>query len=291
MKKAVIDIGSNSVRIAIFADGIVIYRGKINAQLGEGMAVDKQLKPLPMARALSAIEKFFQISKEYGVDKAQVFMFATAAVRNSLNGKDFCNLVESAVNRPIDVLSGKEEGVVALNGALGGADGACLDIGGASTELSVAKGGKVVFAVSLELGAVVLHDLFGEDRQKLNDYILRQIQPLADAPVDGLTAIGGTCSCCAFISRNGGVFNRDENHGAVLTKSVVLGVVDKLFALSREERQKQFNISAERAKVICGGALLFYNILNLLGQDRVVISENDNLEGYYLKLGGKSYEV
>ncbi len=290
MRKAIIDIGSNSVRIAVF-DGEVIFRDKITSRLGEGMTHDNLLQEKAISRTVEAVKKFVAVAEDYGVDSNEIYPFATAAVRNSKNGQAFINAAKNVVNRPIDVLSGFVEGEVAMLGALSGGDGAVVDIGGASTELTVAKGGKIVYSKSLPIGAVVLFDMCGEDRAKLESVIAEKISAYRkDVKVDELIAIGGTSTTCAFLSKNLHSFDRNLTNNAYIPRKKLAIIVERLFSLSETQRVEFLHIEKKRASIICGGALLLLKILEKYNLDGVKVSENDNLEGYYSYLEGKRYE-
>ena len=152
MKRAVLDIGSNSVRLMLWADGKTLYKKVLTTRLAEGAA--GELGEIPMQRTLQAILELFRTAAREG---AEVCAFATAAVRANANGGEFCRRVRAACGLEVDVLSGKEEAEAGLCGALGEKDGGIVDLGGASTEVCVRRGGKIAAAVSIPLGCVKLY--------------------------------------------------------------------------------------------------------------------------------------
>ena len=91
-KFAVIDIGSNSVRLMFVADGKVLYKRLSTTSLGEGLASSSYLKTEAIERSALAVKEFFEAAKLEGAEK--VFAFATAAVRSAVNGKDFVSRVK-----------------------------------------------------------------------------------------------------------------------------------------------------------------------------------------------------
>ena len=95
MKIAIIDVGSNSVRIGIFASGKIVFRDKINCQLAEGMAFDGLLKKEAIKRSFSAVKKFVEMAIVFGVERENIHCFATASVRNSANGNEFVEMVKN----------------------------------------------------------------------------------------------------------------------------------------------------------------------------------------------------
>ena len=291
MMKAVIDIGSNSVRLAIFADGHVFFNGKITTQLGRGLAVDGNILPSQSKKTVDAISVFKEKALLSGVKEENVYAFATATVRRAKNAYNFVNDVFLSTGIKVDVVSEETEADLALTGCLGDKDGAVLDIGGGSSELIVRKNGEVVYSHSLPLGAVVLTDMFGGDKGAMQAYLLGKVAEYGQVPhIDELTGVGGTTSCCArVVARIKGV-RPDFCKGFVLKKEEITSLSEEFFS-SGDEEKIAMGVEPSRVGIIAAGTLLLKNILSYLGLERVTASENDNLKGYYvLKLKGDADE-
>ena len=157
---AVIDIGSNSVRLLLRADGAEKQMLE-TTRLGQGVA-ERMLQPESVRRTVEAIGMFCRLAKETGAE--QVFAFATSAVRDARNPEALLDPVWEKYGVKIDILPGEVEAQLAYLGAAGGKRACVVDIGGASTEL-VAGDREVQRAVSLQIGAVRLKDRFGLDRK------------------------------------------------------------------------------------------------------------------------------
>ena len=168
---AVVDIGSNSVRLVVY-DGVrrsptPIFNEKVLCGLGKGVAITGQLNEAAITRALSALRRFRALVKQIGVH--QVFAVATAAAREAENGEDFIEQAEKALGAGIRVLSGKEEARFAALGVLSGtpeADGVAGDLGGGSLELINIKNGKLNDGVTLPIGPLRLIDLSGGSMER-----------------------------------------------------------------------------------------------------------------------------
>ncbi len=161
---AIIDIGSNSVRLCIFnagsKDGELNQKLVETTQLGEGFASTLEIQKLPMQRTLNALKNFVEIAKKANV--LAIYPFATATVREATNRDCFLNECKS-FGLEIHILSEEEE---ALCGFLGVAassfscenstlehaenlekqnsenidkDICIFDIGGASFEIAIGK--------------------------------------------------------------------------------------------------------------------------------------------------------
>jgi len=165
-RTAIIDIGSNSIRLVVY-DGpqripFTLFNEKVMAGLGADMGNSGRIGAEAMDRGIAALERFARLCVEMAVDHLSVV--ATAAVRDASNGPEF---VARAAELGLDVrvLSGEEEGLASAHGLLSGmpeADGIMGDLGGGSLELVRVSGGKVGRAVSLPLGVFRV----GEIRQR-----------------------------------------------------------------------------------------------------------------------------
>lgn len=277
MKIAIIDIGSNSVRLMLWADGKTLYKKLITTRLGAGIASEPVLREDAMARTVAAVCAFCREAEEMN---ASIYAFATAAVRSAKNGADFCERVFRACGVKIEVVSGEDEAQLGLAGALGSGDGGIIDIGGASTEVCYRKNGETVFSVSLPIGAVKLFDLCSDNADKLRTVIAEAVAPLKGVKPVGVTyAIGGTASTIAALYAGMAEYDGTALHGLRLTREYLGDTSKKLLALTAEERKRIPEI-APRADIIAGGTLLLYEITKVLNLSEVRFSDHDNLEGY-----------
>ena len=157
-RTAIIDIGSNSIRLVVY-DGprrlpFILFNEKIMAGLGAQLSQNGRIGEEAMERALVALERFERLCGEMAVDELRCV--ATAAVREAQNGLE---LIQRASEIGLDVrlLTGEEEGMASAYGLLSGmpdADGVMGDLGGGSLELVRVRAGKVERAVSLPLGVL-----------------------------------------------------------------------------------------------------------------------------------------
>lgn len=330
INNAIIDIGSNSVRIMVYSGGKILLRDLVTTQLAEGLSNDKKLAYRSINRTLDGIAELK--AKAEALGETRFYCFATAAVRNAINGGDFCELLFSRFGFNIDVLSGEKEAAMGLYGALKGADGLVIDVGGGSTEIVVAKNGKIAYAGSVPCGAVVLGEKVAADLNEKNsakssatfekpenneNSALNVALTLAKNALCGLdfdclkgllsdsgegfglsasaalkgVGIGGTANSLAFIALGGGVYDRAAQDGFVLKTSEFYRLLTELFDLSSRELSEKYNLNYRRACVLPFGAALLYCALSMLKLNEITLSEGDNLEGYMCFLNGeKLYE-
>lgn len=276
---AIIDIGSNSVRIRISSGGKVFFRETITTQLAKGMS-DSMLSDRSIIRTFDGLDKLIFSAKEHN---AKIYAFATAAVRNSKNGNVFTEEFYKRYSFNIDVISGELESKIGINGAIGGADnGTVIDVGGASSEIAVKQNGKIVYAHSVPIGAVLLTDLCGNDKEKAKNLLGEYINEYKKVPFSGnLYAIGGTATSLSTMIYGDKKYDRELNHGRKVLMDKLAEFTDYLYTASVEELTNNFAIGEKRALVIHSGAMIILSVMQYLNADCYIVSENDNLEGYY----------
>ena len=165
---AIIDIGSNSVRLVVYSGALrvptPIFNEKVLAGLGAGLAETGELSARSQEKALAALRRYRLLIGHMGVRKTRVV--ATAAARDARNGRQFVKLID-AIGFNCEVLSAEEEARLAGEGVLSavpGADGIVGDLGGGSLELADVRGDSVGTAISLPLGVLRVADDAGGER-------------------------------------------------------------------------------------------------------------------------------
>ncbi len=154
---AVVDIGSNTVRLVVY-DGyrrapVPMFNESAACGLGAELATTGKIGAEAAERALRAIARFGRLARGMGVERPA--FIATAAVREATNGKDFTREVRRRCGESVQVLSGEEEARLSALGVVSGmprADGTMGDLGGGSLELVDIRRGKIVRHATLPLG-------------------------------------------------------------------------------------------------------------------------------------------
>ena len=204
---AIIDIGSNSVRLVIYEGWsrapTPLYNEKLLCGLGRDVATTGRLPADAVERAIAAIGRFRLLCETARV--ASVRVLATAAARVAENGPAFLARAEKACGFPVELLTGEREAELSAEGVISGIhrpDGVVGDLGGGSLELIEVGAAGIGAGVSLPLGGLVLKDRSG-DNLKAARRIVRD--ELADAAplrrLEGRTfyAVGGTWRALARI--------------------------------------------------------------------------------------------
>lgn len=290
MNKAIIDIGSNSVRIRLSSGGKVLLRKKITTQLASDRGSDGKLCYKSIIRTLDGVKELKRAAEEFG--ECSFDAFATAAVRRAPDGQDFCSLVFNETGIAVRVLSGEEEAELGITGALKGGDGAVIDVGGASTEIVVAEKRRIIYGRSVDFGAVILSENCERSFEKTLEFLQKEVKKYGELPkVERVYGIGGTANTLAFIGCGLPEYDRDKQNGYYLSKEEALLRAKELFSLETERIVQKYGIDLKRASVLPFGAAAFYACLCAIGAEGATLSEEDNLDGYYLLSEGvNAYE-
>lgn len=168
MKYAVIDIGSNTVRLCVYRkqEGklLLLLNRRVMALLGskrqEGALTQEGINA-----ACNALFELQEYIRESGAEK--VFVFATAALRNVVNSREAVAEIEKRIGFSIDLLSGEQEALLTFSGAAHEqtiTEGLIADIGGGSTELVLVKDGHAERTASLPIGSLTAFARFVGER-------------------------------------------------------------------------------------------------------------------------------
>jgi exopolyphosphatase/guanosine-5'-triphosphate,3'-diphosphate pyrophosphatase len=227
-ERAIIDIGSNTVRLVIYGGPLrtplVLHNEKVTAKLGKSVAENGKLGNKASAAALSALGRYAKLLELRRVE--DVMTVATAAVRDAENGSTFLANVAKLGLEP-RLLSGEEE---AIAGALGvaaafpGARGAVADLGGGSLELTALENGRAHHGTSLPLGSLRLPALREGGTAKFGRRIHSIVAkaPLPDSSGLPLYAVGGSCRALAQLLMRKLHWPLDDPHGFELSGRAAL---------------------------------------------------------------------
>ncbi len=283
-KFAVVDVGSNSVRLMLVADGKVLYKALNTTRLGEGLAERPLLKAEAIKRSAQAVASFYEQAKNEGAEHVSVF--ATAAVRTAENRQEFLDAVRSLCGLAVEVISGEEEAEIGILGALGNTDGGVIDIGGASTEIVVKKDGALIYKKSVDIGVVRLKDKCGREKSAIEKTAWKAAEEYGNIPLRGsIYAIGGTATTLAAQALRLDEYDSEKITGAVITAEKMREMAEFFLSMSVEEISALPCMPKGRADVLAGGAALFSILMQAHGFKELIVSDRDNLEGYAIKHG------
>jgi exopolyphosphatase/guanosine-5'-triphosphate,3'-diphosphate pyrophosphatase len=299
-RTAVIDLGSNSFRLVVFAarDGWWRRVDEIYepVRIGAGLDESGTLGRKPMQRALAAVEVFAQFCRASGLANDDVDLVATSAIRDATNRDEFLDAVRATAGHEVRVLSTQEEahyGYVAAVNSTTLADGAVLDLGGGSLQLVSVIGRHAADRHSWPLGAVRMSERFltgGEPATRKQLKALRSHVAGALGGVDWLTgggrrlvALGGTARNLAAAAQR----LRSEPSFGVQGYTIGLEVLDELVELlagmAAAERGGVPGIKPERGDLILAGAATIQAVVVAGGFDGVEVTEAGLREGVFFE--------
>lgn len=275
---AVIDIGSNSVRLVLYRlEGRAVwtvFNEKVLAGLGRGVAETGRLSAEGVPGALTALRRFAAVIE--GVRPDLTIVAATAAVREAADGPDFCQRVAAETGLRIRVLSGEEEARYAAMGVLAGdptADGVTADLGGASMELIRVGDGAVRGGVTLPLGPFSLGDPKGFDPSRLRAVIEKRLKPVADEYQSRtLFAVGGAWRTLAQVHMAMTDYPLRIVHQYAMSASDALSLARLVAIQSRASLERLPGVSKKRAETLPYAALVLEGLIERLGLKRIDFS-------------------
>jgi exopolyphosphatase/guanosine-5'-triphosphate,3'-diphosphate pyrophosphatase len=290
---AVVDIGSNSVRLVVY-DGLrraptPVVNEKILCGLGRGVSLTGNLPADAIERALGALRRFRALGKQIGV--VEIFAVATAAAREAANGPSFIRSAEEALDAPISILAGRDEAQFAALGVISGipiADGIVGDLGGGSLELVDVKDGAIRDGVTLPLGPLRLIDMSGGSVSKARSIIdaqLGQSELMDRLRGRFFYAVGGTWRNLARLHMRQTDYPLTVLHNYMMARDSARSVANLVAGLSPASLKDVRALSRSRADTLPFGALVLERILAAGKPRAVVVSAHGLREGLlYSKL-------
>ncbi|HYW64043.1 MAG TPA: exopolyphosphatase, partial [Bradyrhizobium sp.] len=197
---AVIDIGSNSVRLVVYEamerSLVSIFNEKTLCGLGREVQSTGLLAPDAVSKALTSLRRFRALCRVMKVGR--VHAIATAACRDASNGPEFITRAERICGVPIEILSGPREAKLSALGVVSGVykpDGIVGDRGGGSLELIDVRGNRVRRGVTLPLGSLALQDTSHKSLKRAERIVKNDLAEIAQLKAGRrrtFYAVGGT---------------------------------------------------------------------------------------------------
>ena len=294
---ASIDFGTNTARLLIAARspaGITPIRVEREVvRLGGGFTDESGLSAEAWERGLDCLHRFSGIIAEYGVK--QVRASATSAVRDAVNGRAFVARVFTDTGITLDVIDGEVEARLTLKGVLSGLDFTSdtivvLDVGGGSTEFTVASHGSPVFIKSMPIGVVRLTEGF-----RSSDEMLGRVHAVVDQLEKDLSAAGiviaencelvgtaGTATTVAAIKLEMVDYDYRKVNNYTVSRTDIGEIYQHLSTLTPAERLSIKGVEKGREDLIIAGLVIILSVMDRIGFKRLKVSDFGLLEGLAL---------
>ena len=286
---AVLDIGSNSVRLVVYerhARALTpLYNEKSACALGRGVGQTGRLADANVAQALDAIKRFALVARMMRVGK--ICVLATSAVRDAANRQEFVDAVEALMDSKVQVLSGEQEAHYAALGAVAGIpgfSGIVGDLGGGSLELSSIIDGNDTNGESYEIGVIRLQDDSGSSPVRAAGVVRERLEKSSLSRAkkgESFAAIGGTWRSLAKLHQIvRGYPLHMVQHYVVPASDMIQFCQDIINAPTLKGYAGADNVSSSRRELVPFGAAVMAEVLQTGGFANVVFSALGVREGY-----------
>ncbi|MTI10530.1 Ppx/GppA family phosphatase [Curvivirga aplysinae] len=296
---AVVDIGSNSIRLVIYEGRvrapIPVFNEKILCGLGRDLNATGRLHDEGVERALRALPRFANIARSMKVSKITVL--ATAAVREAENGPEFTRRVKELSGLEIQTISGHEEARLSGLGVISGipnANGFMGDLGGGSVELVELNKSHTGRFETLPLGPIRMSGNLSSSKNKLIsiiDPMLEKVKWLSKLEGKEFYVVGGAWRAIAKIHMEEVDYPLHVLHGYEMEAEYVKEYCDHIFAMGDEELLEKYQDSTRRVETLRYAALLMQRVIRSAKPNKLVFSANGVREGCLFDKLGKQVQA
>jgi exopolyphosphatase/guanosine-5'-triphosphate,3'-diphosphate pyrophosphatase len=286
-KEAIIDLGSNSIRMLIYDNllnsQIPIFNEKAICELGKNLDKTGKLDPKGSDFALSVLQRFKRILSNLKVKKFKII--GTAAIREATDSKLFVAKVKKILKKKVQVLTGIEE---AENSALGviigfqRVNGVVVDLGGGSLEIARVEKNIIYEKISLPLGVLRLFNQPKRNKDKINSIIsfyLNKIEWLRKGKTKNLYLCGGTWRTLL----NAHIFKTNYPlsilHQYKLPAIEALKFSNRLSSVKLIKSEKLVGVTKSRTNYIPIGSYILSSLIKICDPSNILCSVSGVREG------------
>ncbi|QIG91624.1 MULTISPECIES: exopolyphosphatase [unclassified Bradyrhizobium] len=276
---AVIDIGSNSVRLVVYEamarSLVMIFNEKALCGLGREVQSTGLLATDAVNKALTALRRFRALCRIQQVGR--VYAIATAACRDAKNGPDFIAKAERICGAKIEILSGPREAKLSALGVVSGVhnpNGIVGDLGGGSLELIDVKGNRVRSGVTLPLGSLALQDLSDKSIKRAERIVKNELLGVAQLKTGrGRTfyAVGGTWRALARIHIIQSGYPLKVMHGYSIPAADALDFAQRLRRLAATNMLANIESVADARRPLLAYAALVLEYIIRVAQPKTIV--------------------
>lgn len=273
-KYAAIDIGSNAMRLLI--TNIVEQEGKetqfnksalirVPIRLGQDAFTSGIISEENTTRMIDAMEAFRLLMKVYKVERYKAC--ATSAMRDSKNGKDVVQLIQSKANIDIEIIDGKTEAAIIASSDLHSfitSDRTYLyvDVGGGSTEFSLFSEGKMVASKSFRNGTVrLINDMVPDETWTEIEAWIKE----TCAPYEEIILIGSGGNINKLFKLSGKLQDKPLSYLYLNSQYQYLN------SLTYEQRIAELGLNTDRADVIIPATRIYLNAMKWSGARKIFV--------------------
>jgi exopolyphosphatase/guanosine-5'-triphosphate,3'-diphosphate pyrophosphatase len=256
MRVAVVDVGSNSVRLLVAKNARPDLTRR--AMLGLGAEVERHgsISETKLRQVAATIAEFVGIARARGAGAVEVLV--TSPARQAANGAELVERIVASARAPVRVLSAVEEGELAFAGATSVAHPpakktvAVCDVGGGSAQVVVGtRRHGPAWARSVDIGSMRLTSrLLGDDPPgaealaRARAEVERELDGFAPPLAQSALAVGGSARALRPLV------------GPKLGARELAAAVELLGRTAAADLAARWRIDADRAPTVAAGAVI-----------------------------------
>lgn len=314
MKLASIDVGTNSTRLLIAGCDkkpsstyklTTLAREMEITRIGKNLGKTGLISKHSAEETIEVLASYLKKIKGEGVESFRVI--GTSALRKAKNTTWFKKLVNEKLGINVEVITGIEEARLSFYGALRGMDILSqtdlknilvIDIGGGSTEFILGSNeDKIILVQSIDLGCVNLTERFiknsagkpgNQELIELNEFISTRLIDLVNKikkrGFSILVGLAGTISTLAAVDLELIAYSKNKIHHHILSEQKIRQIYGLFCSVNLEERKKIAGLDPKRADIIISGTAILLQIMNMLDVEKLLVSEDDILDGIVYSL-------
>jgi exopolyphosphatase/guanosine-5'-triphosphate,3'-diphosphate pyrophosphatase len=288
VRLATIDIGTNTTLLLVGeVNGndvhVLAERAEIT-RLGRGIGKDGGLGGPGIERTLAVLTDYVALAR---AQEAALYAIGTEALRRAPNARDFLEPAAQILGAPVEVIDGDREAALSFLAALRSFPqvaqdtSVVLDIGGGSTEIIVARAGRIEFRRSLPVGSVRLTEKHirsdpatSAELAAVTNEIARLLASVP-FPAGPITLIGtaGTVTTLTAMALGLASYDPARVHGYRLTVSALEQQIDRLLPSTQAQREKMPGLDPKRADVVLAGACILHKIATFAHATDILVSD------------------
>lgn len=297
---AIMDIGSNTVRLSVYkernGEAVILFSEKDQVSL-KSYVKDGKLTNKGIKRLYNTLKKFKALVDNFE-DIDGVYPFATATVRDVANRKEVLDLMKEDLDLDIEILSGEEEAKLAFVGASVSTEvkeGVLCDIGGGSTEVVIIGQGKVIKSNSLSIGSLsafndYVDGLFvDKDSKKLIENKVLQLfddSSIYEEDFKILSAVGGSARAALNFYKD--YYKLEDDTRSMDVKEFDTMVKDLIKKSDKKKMRLILDVKPDRIHTLLPGMIILNEISKFFNIETINVSQTGVREGYvYSKLLGR----
>ncbi len=292
MKSAIIDLGSNTIRLCVYDHNENEVKNLFTKKEMAGLinyVENEKLSDNGIERACEILNQFITLLDNFGVEHQNVHIFATASLRNIVNTKEVIKAIKKSTTYGVELLSGEEEATLDFIGTTKCLDmesGVIVDIGGGSTEVVIFENKAIKYATSIPIGSLNMYVKYvkkiipkNEERDNIRQTVIDHISTLNihDLTFHTICGIGGTIRGISKL--NNSIYHLPNNNINIETshiKELLLSVKNS----HRETLRPILRNIPDRIHTIIPGMIIIDTIADYFNSQNILLSKYGIREGY-----------